>query len=413
MTVLEARDRVGGRVEQVELPDGRRVQLGGEVVGNAHTAYLGPGGRAGSHAGAVVRRRARRDHPAGARVRRHRHLALLVRRRRHRLLRDRRGGAGEGGRQHRPGRSVRPPRPAPARPAQRRRLPARRGCHPGRAARVRPGPPEPGRRVHRAQSTFAYARKQAVGGGTGGLRRAGVGEPAGRRGVGHGGAHHGGRPGRRTPRDAGLPDRDRVPRLRRHHGRRGGGPRRRGRARRPVRSGARPRDHRRHRRTALLAASPASRVGGEVRGGVRPAVLARHRAERALRERGRARAPRGRSRRGCSPRWCRRSATPLSSPATRRPATREALAQIAGMYGDGSTDTCCRPGPVCGAPTRGRRATSPTGGPATSRPSVRCTAPTSRRSTCVAPTSGWPVTWKGPSAPVGRPRAQHWTGEVS
>src|SRR6201990_2672489 len=41
VTVLEARDRVGGRVEQVELPDGRRVQLGGEVVGNAHTAYLG------------------------------------------------------------------------------------------------------------------------------------------------------------------------------------------------------------------------------------------------------------------------------------------------------------------------------------------------------------------------------------
>ncbi len=41
VTVVEARARVGGRVEQVELPDGRRVQLGGEVVGNAHTAYLG------------------------------------------------------------------------------------------------------------------------------------------------------------------------------------------------------------------------------------------------------------------------------------------------------------------------------------------------------------------------------------
>ncbi|MFI1398706.1 flavin monoamine oxidase family protein [Streptomyces sp. NPDC020681] len=37
--VLEARDRVGGRVEQTELPDGRLVQLGGEVVGQAHTAY--------------------------------------------------------------------------------------------------------------------------------------------------------------------------------------------------------------------------------------------------------------------------------------------------------------------------------------------------------------------------------------
>ncbi|MGW1893398.1 flavin monoamine oxidase family protein [Streptomyces sp. NPDC002004] len=38
--VLEARDRVGGRVEQTRLPDGRTVQLGGEVVGRAHTAYL-------------------------------------------------------------------------------------------------------------------------------------------------------------------------------------------------------------------------------------------------------------------------------------------------------------------------------------------------------------------------------------
>lgn len=39
--VLEARGRVGGRVEQTGLPDGRTVQLGGEVVGRAHTAYLG------------------------------------------------------------------------------------------------------------------------------------------------------------------------------------------------------------------------------------------------------------------------------------------------------------------------------------------------------------------------------------
>jgi monoamine oxidase len=41
VTVLEARPRAGGRVEQVELADGRIVQLGGEVVGNAHTSYLG------------------------------------------------------------------------------------------------------------------------------------------------------------------------------------------------------------------------------------------------------------------------------------------------------------------------------------------------------------------------------------
>lgn len=39
--VVEARERAGGRVEQTALPDGRLVQLGGEVVGRAHTAYLG------------------------------------------------------------------------------------------------------------------------------------------------------------------------------------------------------------------------------------------------------------------------------------------------------------------------------------------------------------------------------------
>ncbi len=38
--VLEARSRVGGRVEATTLPDGRTVQLGGEVIGHKHTAYL-------------------------------------------------------------------------------------------------------------------------------------------------------------------------------------------------------------------------------------------------------------------------------------------------------------------------------------------------------------------------------------
>lgn len=41
VVVLEARRRVGGRVEQVSGDDGRPVQLGGELVGRAHTAYLG------------------------------------------------------------------------------------------------------------------------------------------------------------------------------------------------------------------------------------------------------------------------------------------------------------------------------------------------------------------------------------
>jgi monoamine oxidase len=41
VVLLEARDRVGGRVEQVSVDGGRPVQLGGELVGHAHTAYLG------------------------------------------------------------------------------------------------------------------------------------------------------------------------------------------------------------------------------------------------------------------------------------------------------------------------------------------------------------------------------------
>ena len=41
MLVLEARDRVGGRVEQVSVDGARPVQLGGEMIGQAHTAYLG------------------------------------------------------------------------------------------------------------------------------------------------------------------------------------------------------------------------------------------------------------------------------------------------------------------------------------------------------------------------------------
>src|SRR5207253_9485907 len=40
VVVLEARDRPGGRVEQVKLPDDRTLQMGGEVVAEFHTAYL-------------------------------------------------------------------------------------------------------------------------------------------------------------------------------------------------------------------------------------------------------------------------------------------------------------------------------------------------------------------------------------
>jgi monoamine oxidase len=47
VTVLEARDRIGGRVLQTTLDDGRVVQLGGELIGSAHTSYRGLVGELG------------------------------------------------------------------------------------------------------------------------------------------------------------------------------------------------------------------------------------------------------------------------------------------------------------------------------------------------------------------------------
>ena len=40
VVVLEARGRAGGRTEQTRMADGRIVQLGGEVVGSFHQAYI-------------------------------------------------------------------------------------------------------------------------------------------------------------------------------------------------------------------------------------------------------------------------------------------------------------------------------------------------------------------------------------
>ncbi len=47
VVVLEARGRPGGRVEQTRMADGRIVQLGGEVVGSFHEAYIGLAGELG------------------------------------------------------------------------------------------------------------------------------------------------------------------------------------------------------------------------------------------------------------------------------------------------------------------------------------------------------------------------------
>ena len=159
-------------------------------------------------------------------------------------------------------------------------------------------------------------------------------------------------------------------------------------------------------KSGSVVAPPAARLGGQVRGRLRRAVLAGHRAERAFRERGRARldlaAAGGRAVGAGAARAVRR----VRRRPTRRPGPGRRSSRSRAMYGARPL-TRSRPGPACGARTRGRRATSRTGGPATSRRSGRCTAPTSRRSTCAAPTSGWPATWKAPSAPGGRPHAQH------
>jgi monoamine oxidase len=41
VTCLEARDRPGGRIRQELVDDGRQVQMGGELIGEFHTAYIG------------------------------------------------------------------------------------------------------------------------------------------------------------------------------------------------------------------------------------------------------------------------------------------------------------------------------------------------------------------------------------
>lgn len=51
VVVLEARARAGGRVEQTRTADGRLVQLGGEVIGDFHTAYRGLVQELGLHIG--------------------------------------------------------------------------------------------------------------------------------------------------------------------------------------------------------------------------------------------------------------------------------------------------------------------------------------------------------------------------
>ena len=138
--LLEARDRPGGRVEQAVLDDGRVVQLGGEVVGSFHTAYLGLAEELGLDARAQLRRRAGRDELGPRRGRRARasgrpasppRTSPTPSGSRPRCVRARRD--------RRPGRPVVAPRRRRARRALVRRLAARAGRRPRGAAAPRAG----------------------------------------------------------------------------------------------------------------------------------------------------------------------------------------------------------------------------------------------------------------------------------
>ena len=209
VTVLEARPRVGGRVEQVELADGRRVQLGGEVVGDAHTSYLGLVAELGltltasyvAEPGEITR-----QVPDSVDVG---DLAVLVHRGRPGVVRRGGGRPREGAGLDRPRRPLGVPGPQPAGPAQRRRLAPRGRGLPRRAAAVGAGPPEHVRRLDRADQPVRLRPQDRRGRHHRQLRRRAVGEPPGRRGVRHGGADDGGRAARRTPVDAGAPHRGR------------------------------------------------------------------------------------------------------------------------------------------------------------------------------------------------------------
>ena len=193
VTVLEARDRVGGRVEQVKLADGRLVQLGGEVVGNAHTSYLELVAELGltltasyvAEPGEITRQ--------VPELGRRRRLAVLVHRGRPARRYDEVEAALD-----KVLAAIDPDDPwscpdlQPAGPAQRRRLAPRGRGHARRAAALGAGPPEPRPTARSSGPACSPTPARCVGGRHHRqLRRRAVGEPAGRRGVGHGGAEDG------------------------------------------------------------------------------------------------------------------------------------------------------------------------------------------------------------------------------
>ena len=186
-----ARPGSAGAWSRSSCADGRRVQLGGEVVGNAHTSYLGLVEELGltltasyvAEPGEITRQvpgsvdvgewpswctpadRASYDEVEAALEK----VLALDRSRRPVVV----------------------PRPRAAGPAQRRRLAARGRRLARRAAALGARPPEPLRRLDRAAEPVRLRPQDRRRRHHRQLRRRAVGEPPGRRGLGHRGADDG------------------------------------------------------------------------------------------------------------------------------------------------------------------------------------------------------------------------------
>ena len=269
VVVIEARGRAGGRVEQTQLDDGRLVQLGGELVGSFHTAYLGLVEELGLTIvpgfGERLRRGGRRRLHAGGRARGGQRLAV-VQRRRSRQLRGDRSRVREARRERRSRRSLVAPGRRPARPDLGRGLDALRRRDRERGSR---SGAEHARALGGVGGADLAPLRPSQGGRRGRarlLRLRGLGGGDGRGGLGLGGAADGGRARGPDPlRDAGYRDQDRRGRLLGRDRHRGALRVRRGRQRRAGWAAAPGRDRRGLGRSPAVTRSPAPRPGGQGR----------------------------------------------------------------------------------------------------------------------------------------------------
>ena len=289
VTVLEARERVGGRVEQIRIDDGRPVQLGGEVVGPFHTAYLGLVAELGLTLEPSYARRRRADDVRPRRGRRASGRLALRHGRRARRLRAGRAALRRARGDRRSGRPVVAPGRVAASTASRWPTGCARSMRSPAVIRCsRDGRALARRRLDRVHLAARRA-PQVGGGGRGGLLRLrALGVAPGTRGKRRGG--RAGRASRSTAASAsgrwsrrcrcrrrGARSASRAARARGGCGRlraaRRGAPRRRDRRRRA-----------RADRVAPRAAEGPRRQGGD---GLRALDLGRRRRERPLRGRGR------------------------------------------------------------------------------------------------------------------------------